>query len=85
MTNFKKELAEHAILHSKNCCVHFEDGRACDAGDMVDNCCENITIINNLFRKYAVEIIDFISHDLKIEKDIDRQLIVKFYKDHFNL
>lgn len=40
--NWEEDLSEYGALHNQDCCVNFDDARACDAGIEYVNCCENM-------------------------------------------
>lgn len=39
---WEEELSEYGALHNEDCCVNFEDNRACDVGTGDVDCCENM-------------------------------------------
>jgi hypothetical protein len=79
MENIFKELAEAGDLHSEDCCVNQEGAGECDGSVTDKDCCDNIKFIVSLIRKT----IDFVSHDMKFDKEEQRKAAVEMYMGEY--
>ena len=82
---WKENLTEYGNLHNEDCYVNQGDGGNCDMGMKLDDCCENIRMVSAFFKEEASKIIEFISHDMKLDNEEQRKGVVELYKEHFDI
>ena len=73
---------EYGELHNEDCCVNFpEDSRACDVGMKPLEWCENMKMVKALLDEAVENVVEFISHDMKLDSEEQRKTVVKMYLD----
>ena len=72
--------SEYGALHNEDCCVNFpEDNRACDVSDGILECCENMKMVKAILDEAVKNVVEFISHDMKLDNEEQRKTVVKGY------
>jgi hypothetical protein len=86
MEELKKRLYENAQeygdLHSEDCCVNFEDSRACDGDEGMD-CCPNMIKVAAIIDYTVEEVVKHLSYDMQFESEKQRTEAVIMYLESY--
>jgi hypothetical protein len=77
-----ESLNEYGQFHNEECCVNYEDSRACDFSTPILGCCEEMVALAEYSKELVETVIDYLSYDI-FKNEEQRKAGVKMYLEHF--